>query len=311
MANRRQRCLALCSCSTLLLCAASSPAGNPSQHGAKSTSESQSQTNTQQNASGNKTAPPKTVSTSAHHSATSKHSAQHDEESGPKWTDIVIAISAIATVILTAILTISTVMLWKSTRRLWKGAEAQALDFKRSVEASERATEIAQSNLKISQDISKRELRAYLGIKSAMYSTSEENNLGEISFGFMIEIKNFGSTPAYCYNNQCDIRVNEFPIRNLPEVELTKDRTHTIAPGMENSIANGIRIPKEAWDGIKSGTLCMLITLKTVFLDYLEEPHYETIRFYIAKEGINRIEPKTTRALTFYTGNEYLKQFLT
>lgn len=41
------------------------------------------------------------------------------------------------------VLTIATIGLWMSTRRLWRGAESQAADFKRSVDASQRSAEAA------------------------------------------------------------------------------------------------------------------------------------------------------------------------
>jgi hypothetical protein len=47
--------------------------------------------------------------------------------------------SAAATVIFTFVLAVSTIGLWRSTRRLWRGAEAQARDFKQSIAEAERA----------------------------------------------------------------------------------------------------------------------------------------------------------------------------
>ena len=159
------------------------PAGYPAEHRAQPRVDRQAdadagQVDAKQSSSRNLTV------TISKDDAPGAPSGEHHEESGPKWTDIAVAMSGIGSLIFTAALWFSTRNLWVETKRLAKGAEDQHWTLKDSVREATRAADAAVAG-------QRPWVRAYFDIQSGLSFKDDVLTL-------VIEttLVNVGNTPA-------------------------------------------------------------------------------------------------------------------
>tara|TARA_Y100000780_G_C13656062_1_gene406604 strand:- start:197 stop:901 length:705 start_codon:yes stop_codon:yes gene_type:complete len=93
----------------------------------------------------------------------------------------------------TVILGISTIGLWLATKRLWKGAEAQARDLTRSADAALISAQAAADAAKIAYAAARPWIQLHVS-KAHLYFN--EDNQTEVGCQLNYSIKNIGQTPA-------------------------------------------------------------------------------------------------------------------
>ena len=200
---------------SLALWNALTPTRYPAQHWSQDTIQST------QIAANRQEAPPQAL-TSASQSESSEKSATstsepHDDESAPKWTDIITAIAAFGSFAFTGALWISTRALWIETKRLASGAETQRTDFLRSIEAAKKGAEAtrdsvvaAQRSAKAAEEAGYRD-RAWVCL-DAIHTYSSSNiglNGAPPQNGILITArwKNSGKTPATDGTSRIDFKI--------------------------------------------------------------------------------------------------------
>ena len=262
----------------VLILGASAPTGEPTQHRAEDTQA----TNTA--AKANQASPQHAASATHSEDTLSKQrrsnpaTSNHDSE-GPKWTDMATALAAIVSAGFAFALWRSTDKLWVETKRLAVGAENQATDFKRSVDASERAASAALGQAAVAEDAFKTSNRPWLIVEPSMVGSSEQ--------GLVYDLVNYGNSPALvrdivsvliCPNhlvNEQDID-NNFSFRHADRVIAPsgKQRCSATAPPNSAPFPNGQRVyavGRINYEGV-NGIRCMTL--------FCLEYHSGTKQFY-------------------------------
>jgi hypothetical protein len=107
----------------------------------------------------------------------------------PKWTDQIIALSALGTLAFTGILACSTVALWRSTKHLAEGAEAQGKDITITAAAAKKSADVAERALYATQ-------RAYVAVTPRFSIELNEPGGPVMAVGFWMSMENHGNTPT-------------------------------------------------------------------------------------------------------------------
>jgi len=107
----------------------------------------------------------------------------------PKWTDQIIALSALGTLAFTGVLAWSTVALWRSTKHLAEGAEAQGKDITVTAAAAKKSADVAERALYATQ-------RAYVAVTPRFSIELNEPGGPVMAVGFWMSMENHGNTPT-------------------------------------------------------------------------------------------------------------------
>jgi hypothetical protein len=151
-----------------------------------------------------------------------------------RWTDEAVAISAIVSLALSVALTGSTILLWLATKRLAGGAEAQAVDFKKSIAESARAAEAmeevarhmatsanaAADSVATMKERTAQQMRAYVTVQVGSGATFQERNKN-LYFEVRPHFLNIGATPAR--NVRFRARAEVLPLAALEDFKFPLD----------------------------------------------------------------------------------------
>jgi len=201
------------------------------------------------------------------------------------------AFSAVGTLVLTVVLALSTVALWKETKRLAVGAESQATDFKKSLKATRRNAAAARRQAKIAKDTLEIPNRAYLIVNPSEVRDMSVGAKPHVD----VEIRNIGKTPAYKASTVVGIGLQPFP---LPEdadlnVEYPPDEfpnVQVIAPEKKLNLTPTLSIPLtvDHVAGISAGAVHFYIYGRGSYADAFGHPRKFTFCYVFRrnKKGV-------------------------
>jgi hypothetical protein len=149
----------------------------------------------------------------------------------------------------TLALVVSTILLWRATLRLARGARESANEqrdkMERSIEAAGRAADAAVDQARIADDTAKRELRAYLCLQPVRM---DEILPGTQPVRIVFPLENTGATPAnrfiihWAWQVTAEEPTCEFFSNTLAQYPLTENRDHSIGPRQLKDIPNTISL---------------------------------------------------------------------
>lgn len=146
----------------------------------------------------------------------------------------------------TIILAISTIGLWRSTRKLWEAGEKQIAVAAFAANSSEQSARAAQRAAAIMGQTAERQLRAYVFLDPDKVLEELRVAVGEEPSG-MLRVKNFGLTPAYDCVTVRGTANAPWPLP--PDIDLKIKRTgetgQIVPPGGVTYVGFGPQLGKE------------------------------------------------------------------
>jgi hypothetical protein len=114
----------------------------------------------------------------------------------------------------TIVLAISTIGLWRSTRKLWEAGEKQIAVAAFAANSSEQSARAAHRAAAIMDQTAERQLRAYVVVTHAKVTNFE--GMPE----FYLEYQNAGQTPAYDLVARVAVHLADWPLTEIPPLDM-------------------------------------------------------------------------------------------
>lgn len=194
------------------------------------------------------------------------------KESSDRWTFIFSALVTVAN----CFLAIFTILLWRSTDKLWLSAKAQSGDMKQSLEIAKDSADATKKIVSTMESNAKKQLRSYLSviIDTGIYQDEK------LLFEAKPSLRNTGFTPAYKVSYWAKAGVFPSPLPDnftlTSEAEMTK-RDAVLAP--HHSFQLSALVEKRFGDSeaedIKFGKgKKVYVWGKVIYEDIFGETHY-------------------------------------
>ncbi|MBB3876508.1 hypothetical protein [Sphingomonas aquatilis] len=217
--------------------------------------------------------------------------AAHAANQSERW--------ALGSLIVAPIGMIGTLFYARKTARI---AADATIDTERALSLAKRNAESAERQVAITAEQTLRQLRAYVGIKAAMYHIAPHTHDGGASYGASIDFRNFGSTPAIDFRSNILINVLPYPITNCPAVGQMEGLTKILHPTMKTSSTISLSITPTAWSNIRAGTHCFFLTVAVEYVDHAGNTRTELTRFVTSADGPRGLPLNAATPLTFHSG---------
>ena len=167
------------------------PTRNPAEHGSENGVCSYRETGHTNQDCGHIPTLPNQVDAEGRDGATSAATAKHEQEGGPTWTDIVIALASVVTACFGIALWRSTDKLWTETKALAGHADTQATDFKESLKHAKISADAA----KVSAEAAVAAQRPWIRVEVLSVGEMSRTDRG-IRLDLTVDLRNTGNSPA-------------------------------------------------------------------------------------------------------------------
>lgn len=207
-----------------------------------------------------------------------------------------VAFATVLLVVVTAGLWISTFLLWRATvqlaREAKESADAQGERMERSVDAANKAASAATEQVKIAEEIAKRELRAYVCLRPIKMN---EIVTGDAPITIVVPFENTGVTPAnrlliqWAWQVTSDGPTSDFYKRTLDRYPPKGDEEYSIGPRQLKEMPIVVKMGSEYRNKILSGDMSFLFLGRIHYLDAFEDKHVTEFFYRYTKELPNRL----------------------
>jgi hypothetical protein len=214
---------------------------------------------------------PLVVKTLPSEHAHTKTDEERTHEQDKATDDRILTISTAALAFITLVLAFYTGKLWNATVVLGKDAketsERQAREMRDSLEITKKSVDAAERTAKIMEDTAERELRAYVCVESSTGADSREDPSWPT---FIINLKNFGKTPAFDVVTWMGVSVQDYPATKFPSPPDEEPRCRNmLGPECKTNVVGSFRrkcTPEEV-AAIIGGTKAIYILGRITYRD--------------------------------------------
>jgi hypothetical protein len=148
--------------------------------------------------------------------------------------------------------------------------KVQAELTRQTIEQGQQANATAFKSLELSQDTTKRQLRAYIALESAAFESSpliRPSNL-------LVSFKNYGATPAYSVKFAgCVHTITQQELELLSIEEESFESKGTLPPNESGVNAEYINFPDEVRQNLRDNNLKLFVYGEVRYIDIFGEPH--------------------------------------
>lgn len=162
-----------------------------------------------------------------------------------------------------------------------------------------RAATSAEEIVTVTRESAGHQLRAYVGPVTAQYALSVLPTGGKVDV--LIELQNFGQTPAYQYRSAMGLARQAYPLVDLPKVLATGD-TITLFPSMKFRPSLSMPMTLEEVEDFRRGDICCVVTVIAEYLDLNGISRSSNVRYLLHSSSPTMTWEAHTGALTFHSG---------
>lgn len=178
------------------------------------------------------------------------------------------------------------VTLWFNFRAL-SLAERESAETRAALDIAERNAKATAALVKVSQEMSHHELRAYLDFDGVKFLRDESRDTpSEIGTGISICVRNYGQTPASNVSMSITYYFDNGSSKIMKLMSEAEKKITFLMP-LDHGTSNAhFKLPREVWTALKQRQSNMKVAIRLNYTDFLGNDHYVNCDF--VSHGVTR-----------------------